>query len=297
MNCLVIYNPAAGNGRAAGLYQTIAHYLQQSTLNCDIRKTEYAGHAIELLRDTQLSDYDAVIASGGDGTLFEVVNGLMQNKAQHKPRVGLIPNGTGNAFMKELDLERHQWQEAIHIIEQGKTRDIDVGVLGSSDKAFYFLNIVGTGFVSTVAQAAIPLKWMGNAAYTVATLLKLMNLRAQSITLQIDGQILEREAVFVEVANSRYTGTTFLMAPQAKVDDGKLDVVLLNKISRMRLLRLFNSIYDGSHIHYPEVEYFQASEVRINCDSAAPVVPDGEIMEVKQHHFKVLPRALSFLWR
>jgi len=114
--------------------------------------------------------------------------------------------------------------------------------------------------------------------------------------LDIDGKTVEREGVFVEVANSSYTGTTFLIAPKARLDDGLLDVVLLKRISRIGLLRLFRTVFDGSHIRHPQVEYLQARSITVTEPVTGPLVPDGEILGSSPARFECLPGAVRFLW-
>ncbi|TQV88121.1 diacylglycerol/lipid kinase family protein [Aliikangiella coralliicola] len=296
MKLLVIYNPQAGNGRAKILLPQVRQYLNEKGLDAELLLTDRPAHAVELVAESDLSRYDGLIASGGDGTLFEVVNGYYQCNSEKKPPIGLIPNGTGNAFMKELQLQKSDWRKAIDIIASNHSRPLDVGRFVSQNQTHHFLNIVGMGFVTDVAQAAIPLKWMGNAAYTVATLQKLINLKAQKMVLEIDGKTIERDGVFVEVANSRYTGTTFLMAPKAELDDGLLDVVLLNNVSRLKLLRLFTSIYDGSHIKYPEIEYLQVKKVKVIEENPGMLIPDGEVMGRTPVEFECLHKDIEFFW-
>jgi YegS/Rv2252/BmrU family lipid kinase len=296
MKILLIYNPHAGNGRARGLLPGIRRTLADKGISAEILMTESCGHAVALAAQTDLSGFDALVASGGDGTLFEVLNGYLQNPGERKPPLGLIPNGTGNAFMKELGLRKLDWRKAIDIIAGNRPRKLDVGRLQAQDQTWHFLNIVGMGFIAQIAQAAVPLKQLGNAAYTAAVLLQLPSLRSQTITLEIDGETIVRHGVFVEVANSRYTGTTFLIAPKARLDDGLLDVVLLKDISRIGLLRLFNSVYDGSHVRDPRVEYFQARSITITEEFPGQLVPDGEIMGRSPARFDCLPGAIEFLW-
>ena len=296
MRILVIYNPRAGNGRASKLFPQVASYCEHAGLTVDFKHTEHPGHAVELVSRTNLTGYDAVVASGGDGTLYEVLNGYYLNKTEYKPPVGLIPNGTGNAFMKEMDLTKDDWRKAIDIIASNRVRMVDVCRYVSDNQQRYFINALGTGFISEVAKLAIPFKWMGNAAYTVATLLKLLVLKSQKTELLIDDERLERESIFVELSNSRFTGTTFLIAPMARIDDGKLDIVLLHKISRFRLIRLFTSIYDGSHVSYPEVEYIQAQKVALKESRPCVLVPDGELLGTTPVSVECLKQDLAFLW-
>jgi diacylglycerol kinase (ATP) len=296
MKVLVIYNPQAGNGRARRLLPAIRRGFVERGIDAEFLLTESSGHATALAQAADLDAYEALIASGGDGTLFEVLNGLMRNPAARKPPLGLVPNGTGNAFMKELGLRKRDWRRAIEIIAANRPRAIDVGRLEADGQSHYFINIVGMGFVAEIAQAAVPLKRLGAAAYTAAVLRMLPSLRAQAITLELDGETLVREAVFVEVANSTYTGTDFLIAPRARLDDGLLDVVLLKRISRLALLRLFRTVYDGSHLRHPQVEYFQARSITVTESRPGRLIPDGEVLGHTPARFECLPGAICFLW-
>ncbi|MGX5200530.1 diacylglycerol/lipid kinase family protein [Aliikangiella sp. IMCC44632] len=300
MKLLIVYNPYAGNGRALKLLPQIRAYLDLVELDYQLVLSEYPKHTLELVSNAALEQYSGVIASGGDGTLFEVLNGYKNNPLVKSGEItlplGLIPNGTGNAFMKELGLKKSDWRKAIDIICSKNTQCLDIGMFSCEQKQHFFINIVGMGFVSQVAQAATPLKWLGNSAYTIATLLKLINLKPQTYELELDGVKQTRQGIFVEVANSRYTGTKFLMAPNASLQDGKLDVVLLNTISRLRLLRLFSSIYDGSHINFPEVETLQVSAIKVIEEKPSHLVADGEILNKTPAHFACLPKAVDFFW-
>jgi len=156
--------------------------------------------------------------------------------------------------------------------------------------------IGGVGFVTEIAEAALPLKWMGNIAYTVATLLKLVSLKSQKFTIELDGELLERDGVLVEIANSTFTGTTFYIAPEAEIDDGYLDVIILNKISRLKILRLFSSIYDGTHINYDEIEYIKAKNIKVTETNPGKLIPDGEIMGSTPITVECLQQDVEFLW-
>ena len=296
MKILVIYNPQAGGGRARRLLPAIRQYLEERAIAAEFLMTQARGHATTLVEHADLGSFDAVVAAGGDGTLFEVLNGLMRNGGTHRPALGLIPNGTGNAFKKELGLGSSDWRRAIDIIAQGKTRAVDVGRLQAQGQTWHFLNIVGMGLIADIAATAARLKWLGNSAYTLAVLLRLPWLKAQRLRLDIDGESVEREGVFVEVANSSYTGSSFLIAPKARLDDGLLDVVLLKRVSRIGLLRLFHTVHDGSHVRHPQVEYLQVRSMTVTEPVPGPLVPDGELLGASPASFECVPGAVRFLW-
>ena len=137
------------------------------------------------------------------------------------------------------------------------------------------------------------MKLVGNLSYTVAVLLQTIALSSYRMTIEIDGETLERENTFCEISNSRYT-SNFLMAPSASIDDGLLDVTLLGKVSRTRLLRCFPKVFTGEHVHFEEVETFQAKTIRVQTDEPKVLTPDGEILGSTPVKVECLHKALEF---
>ena len=149
--------------------------------------------------------------------------------------MGVLPVGTGNAFARDLELDVSRWREAVNIIAARKTRKVDVGKYHSHGQDYYYLNILGLGFVTDVTRIAHKLKLLGNIAYTLGVIYRTVFLSADKMSIEIDGQLFERECTFVEISNTRYT-SNFLMAPKALIDDGFLDVTIAKKLTRRRLL-------------------------------------------------------------
>ena len=295
---LVIYNPQAGHGRAARLLPRMEDLFRAQGLVPDVRLTEQPGHGTALVRDADLAGYDGVVAAGGDGTLFEVVNGFYARPQRPGVPLGVLPLGTGNAFARELDLVDEPWAEAVSIIGGGRTRRIDVGRFTTAgEQVYHFVNIVGLGFAAEATRSARSLKLFGNTAYTLAVLRQVATMKTYRVALRLDGQRVEHESLFIEISNSRYTGTTFLMAPDAELDDGLLDVTVVAPLARRRLLRLFPSIYDGSHVHYPEVTTYRARHVVIEAATPMALSPDGELVGQTPVEIECLPRDLAMFWK
>jgi diacylglycerol kinase (ATP) len=273
---LVIFNPAAGNGRAKRCRPALEQLLDARGIEAEFALTRAPGHARELIHDAPLQRFDAVAAAGGDGTLFEVVNGLKQHPGAGLP-LGVVPVGTGNAFARDLGLCNRNWRQAVDIIKAGQLRVIDLAYFEARGASGHFINVLGSGFVADVAALARRLKALGNFAYTVAIFLRLAALKPRPIELQIDGRRLRRDNLFVEVCNSRYTAD-FLIAPEALLEDGLLDVVLLNRCSRLRLIANFRKVLNGTHLQLPEVEMFKARQVSISSSQASALTPDGEVL-------------------
>jgi diacylglycerol kinase (ATP) len=276
LKLLLIFNPHAAMGRASKLLPRIQAGME-SFAELVTLSTGYPGHARELLSDADLSAFDGIIAAGGDGTLFEVVNGLYQHKRENRLPLGLIPVGTGNAFARDLGLQPGDWARGIDIIRTGRLQSLDVGRVETETETFYFLNIIGLGFPVDAMKTSKKLKMLGKAAYTLAVIREMLRLKSYRLVIEIDGNKIEEDNVFVEVSNTRYTGTSFLIAPAARLDDGLFDVTLLRKLPKLRLLRLFPTIYSGAHVNFEEVTTCTASKVKILIPRNRLLAPDGEL--------------------
>jgi diacylglycerol kinase (ATP) len=288
----MVFNPHAAVGRAGRLLPDLCAALERfATL--EVVQTRGAGDAVERVAQADLSGYDGLIAAGGDGTLFEVLNGLYAHPVERRIPLGLVPVGTGNAFARDLGLRPGDWEKGVGIIRAGRLRRVDVGRVTHEGGAYHFLNIVGAGLPVDAMRAAERLKFLGKSAYSVAALWRAMRLRTYPLRVEIDGELIEQEALFVEISNSRYTGTSFLMAPAAELDDGLLDVTLLRRLSRRRLLRLFPTIYHGRHVEYAEVLTRKARCVRLMAPPGLQLAPDGEFRGCTPATVECLRRDLS----
>jgi len=281
----MIFNPHASFRRAGRLLPVVRDALQRFA-EVDVLLTRCAGDAMEQVAAADLAGYDGLLAAGGDGTLFEVLNGLYRHPPERRPPLGLVPVGTGNAFARDLGLQPGDWEKGVALIEARRQRRVDVGRVAphrpaGSDvpirgQTFHFLNIIGAGLPVDAMRAAEHIKFVGSSAYSIAALWSALRLRTYPLVIEVDGERLEQDALFVEVSNTRYTGTSFLMAPDARLDDGLLDVTLVRRLARWRLLRLFPTIYRGGHVAYPEVTTRQARTITIRAPDGLALAPDGE---------------------
>lgn len=277
MRLFILYNPHAGAGRAKKLLPKVKEAFENRGITPEFYLTSYPSHGTEIIQNLDFSDYDGIVAAGGDGTLFECVNGYFRNTAEHFIPVGVLPVGTGNAFARDLYKDTADWEEAVDVICGGKTRKVDAGSFIMQDKTFYYLNILGLGFVADVTETAYKLKQFGNVAYLLGVLYQTLFLKSHSLKLTIDGTVYTRDNIFVEVSNTRYT-SNFLMAPDAEIDDGYLDVTLLGACSRIKLLKSLPTVFDGTHVDLDIVETFRAKKITIETEPAKILTPDGELI-------------------
>jgi len=276
LRLLIIFNPTAAHGRSLKKLAEIKARLDSLGIRATVKPTKHPGHGSTLVADAVLGEYDGVVAAGGDGTVFEVLNGLYQHPKPERIPLGLIPIGTGNAFARDLGLRPFDWLAAIDLLHKGQTRQVDVGHIQTADSGYYFLNIVSIGFTVEAGLTAKNLKFIGNMAYTLATLWQVLKLKSYPLVMELDGKAIHQDNIFVTVSNSRYTGTHFLIAPGAAMDDGLLDVTLLRKLPRHRLLKLFPTIYHGGHIKQAEISVHKAAHITIKSPRGMLLAPDGE---------------------
>jgi diacylglycerol kinase (ATP) len=296
MKILLVFNPFAGHGRAKKILPQVEYLFNKHQIYFDLALTDYPEHGIEIVKNTDFSLYDGIVAAGGDGTLFEVINGYYKNNSEKRIPIGVLPIGTGNAFARDLELDNTKIEEAIEIISKYKLRKVDVGKFNTHGQDYYFLNIIGAGFVADANKTAQRFKVFGNFSYTIGVLYRMLLLNFTKLKLDIDGKKIELDSTFIEVSNTRYTAN-FLMAPSAEIDDGLLDVTLVKKISRMKLIKSFPKIFTGEHIHIDEIDTFKAKQIIIESDKPKVLTPDGELLGITPVKVDCLKHAIEVFWK
>lgn len=296
MKVLVIYNPHAGGKRAKKLLPGVKREFEAQEIDADFLLTEYRHHGIELVKNLDFSRYDGLVAAGGDGTLFEVINGYYANPSDKRIPIGVLPVGTGNAFARDLDLETNDVKSAVELIALNRPRKVDVGRFVLDGQTYYYLNILGMGFVSDVTVTAHKLKWLGNLSYMIGVLYQILFLKTHELEIELDGQVVKQENIFVEVSNTRYT-SNFYMAPSAEIDDGLLDVTLLKKTGRLKLLKSLPTVFTGEHVNLDIVDTFKASSIKMKTDEPKIITPDGEILTTTPVEIGCLKQAVEVFGR
>lgn len=291
MKVLCVVNPEAGKARGLKVMQEAELLLQQRGVSPDIKISEYHRHALEIAGSIDPGSYQGLVAVGGDGTLFEVINGLLRKHPNTNLSIGQIPVGTGNSFIKDLQI--HSVKDAVEKIAGGRTKKVDLGLFRYPEGAYYFINLLGTGFVADVAHTAGRYKNMGSLSYVIGVIREVIGLQSTAVSLTIDGNVYQRDCIFTEICNSTKTGGNMIMAPQAKIDDGYLDLILANKISRVKLLRIFPRIFKGTHVSDPHVETFRCKEIKIESQHPLRLTPDGEVFGHTPIEVSILPGRIN----
>ncbi len=292
---LAIINPAAGFGKAAKLFGPVVERLRKAGIEFDVAETRHAGHATDLAREGYRKGYRKFIAVGGDGTSFEIVNGLFPAALDEAPpTLGFLPLGTGNSFLRDFTTDGAEY--ALQAIIENRTRPCDVIRLHHTQGVIYYINILSLGFVADVCTLAGKFKLLGAASYGLAVVMQLINFQKRTYRMQIDGTTEENppETALLIFNNSKYTGGNMMLAPNADTADAKIEIVRWSA-DRFDFIRNFPKCYDGSHIHHPLIWTGQASKIDVDFNGPVDIMIDGEVMTVEMQSLEVLPATLKVM--
>jgi diacylglycerol kinase (ATP) len=290
----IIVNPYAGRWKAKVAIPDIERACHEIGLDYELAVTEGPEHGIELAREAALAGFSPVVSAGGDGSISEVVNGLMQAAGDEvSVPFGVIPLGSADDFADMLGLVKDV-TAACRTILAGHTRVVDVGCVNG--RFFDNNSAIGLEPMVTITQAAMK-RVKGTPRYILAALKTILGHRPWHVRLVWDDGEYEGPAALVSVGNTRRTGGAFWMTPRAEPDDGWLDFVFTEKLGRLKLLRLLPTTFDGSHVEQPEVSYARTTRLTIECDPPTPVQADGELFDLSATHveYTVLPSRLRLI--
>ena len=281
-----IYNPAAGNGAGEKTGKQIEKLLQEKQQIFLSHATEQPGHATLLAKAAAEKNADTVIAIGGDGTALETARGLIGTGTA----LGIIPAGTGNDFRKTLGIDKEP-EKALETVLHKPAQPTDAGMINGQA----FLNEIGTGFDVAVLDYANKAKkyCKGLLPYLAGVLCALFRFRPIRASIRIDDQPPEEKDVFViAAANGGIIGGGIVIAPDAKVDDGLLDIVIVDRIKWYKLPLRLIGLLKGNILRFPETHFIRAKEIRFSAPDMRLNV-DGEIVSAQTAEAKVLPGALK----
>ncbi|MEN6479210.1 MAG: diacylglycerol kinase family protein [Anaerolineales bacterium] len=297
MQAWLIYNPVAGHRDVEPELLKAQEYLQAQGWQVRLCRTEGAGHAAQLSREARDAGVQVAVAVGGDGTIGQVVDGLVNSNT----RLGVIPAGTGNVWARMVGIpvwgpsNRNGIVDAARVLVEGVTRRVDVGWVDGR----HFLLWAGLGFDAQVAQEVEPhrevRRTLGNMTYIVAGLAQGLVMRGERTTVIVDGRIYRQRLLMLLVSNAQLYGPLLAMAPEAKLDDGLLDVYLFKGTNTFDTLRHLTSVLTGTQSMDPQIEYYQARHVSVITEHPWPVHVDGDPFGNTPVNIEVIPRSLQVI--
>lgn len=297
---LLIFNPNSDRGRS-GQKAADLRAMVDSLGGADWRGTEYPDHAAEIA--AQAEAYQTVVALGGDGTVHEVINGLMQIPAERRPKLGMVPIGSGNDFAFAAGVPLDNAQEAVRGALTGSSKWVDIGLIkDGSGRSEYFDNSVGMGFDAAINIRSRQITFLyGFVMYLSATLLSIaFSFEAPRLKVKYDGGTLDQNIMMLTVGNGPREGGGFLTTPASKIDDGQLEFLYIQKLSRLKMLQLLPKVMQGTHTTDRDVTIKQTTSLILDSDRALPIHIDGELFapyeaNVRHVEISLLPKAIQIV--
>jgi YegS/Rv2252/BmrU family lipid kinase len=298
---VAILNPHADRGRTAQLAESLRDVLG-SRFELELLETTRRGEAASLAIEVGQRNCEAVIAIGGDGTVHEVANGLMQLPEAGRPALGILPAGSGNDVAYALGVTK-DLRRSTELIERGETRAVDVGnVRARDDESCFCINNIGLLLEGEINWASHRLRWpRGSGLYIRAMLQTLIwRLPTANLKLTVDGKELRRTAAILSIGNGPRSGGKFQLMPDATLDDGQFDYILASPVSRLKLLWKVRHAMAGKRLEGPWIERGRFSNMRIESDNPIVAHVDGEpwlagASDIHTLAVNVMPKALQVL--
>ncbi len=299
----VIVNPIAGSRKCEKDWPHILELLEESPLRFDFQLTEYRMHAVEITQSAILKGYKKLIVVGGDGTLNEVVNGVLSQQIvpSEEISIGMITVGTGNDWGRMFEIP-HDYKKAIEVILREKKFLQDGGMVSyqnkRGEKNRYFINIAGIGFDAAVVEQSNAMKDKGSGgtyAYLKSLVSSLISYKPTHLSIEIDGKKVEQDVFSMSVGICKYNGGGMMRLPDAVPNDGLFDVTVIRKISRSNVIWSLPKLYNGKIGTHPKVSTFSGEKVLVNSRPPIHLETDGELLGTTPLEFSIIPRALRMI--
>ncbi len=297
----IIANPNSGSGTTEEEWGYINNILSKKGISFRSEFTQHPLHATEIVQTAIQEGYRKILVAGGDGTYNEVINGIFDQKAVDTQTITLamLPLGTGNDWVRMMKIPL-DWEEAINLLETGKTILQDVGLVkyteGDQQKERYFVNVTGLGFDAYIAANYLQgKKNLGQYSYFTSILRGLIKYKNQSVEFTVNGQKREEKIFTLAVGIGQFFGAGMKITPNAKSDDGLFDITLIKDVSKLTVIGQLSNLYSGAFIKHPKVETLQCTEISISSKEKVYLQMDGELIGHTPANFAIIKHALRVL--
>jgi diacylglycerol kinase (ATP) len=297
----LILNPMADLGRAWQTANDLRPIAQEFKGELTWSGTVYPTHAIELAKQAAEEGYNIVIALGGDGTIHEVMNGLMQVPENKRPMMGIVPIGSGNDFAYSMGIAEKPAQALANALKGENVQAVDIGLITDENgRTEYFDNTLGIGFdtVVTIRSHKLPIV-KGFLMYLTAVIQTIiLNHNAAKMQIETETKKWEQDVIMLTLCNGPREGGGFMLSPNSKNNDGKMEFLTVTKLSRATMFRLVPEFLKGTHMRFKQVQMGEFKTLTLNSDLPLYIHADGEIYtsfgsNLRKASIQVLPQALK----
>lgn len=290
-----VVNPAAGGGRCGKLAGAALDRVRQLDIDLEVAITSHPGEATKLARRARERGFRNFIAVGGDGTSYEIVNGLFpQTGTGGRAALGFLPLGTGNSFLR--DFTSRGIEHTIEAIKNGARRSCDVIRLREAKGELYFLNLLSLGFPADVGEITTRrFKRWGELGYILGVVRRVARLEHRAFPHRLNGtgEWDRRPCLFLTFSNSKFTGGKMMIAPKAEPSDGQIEYVRWGPVGRLELLWTLPRLFTGTHLEHPLASRASAERIDLELEGPVNVMVDGEILRLECRSLEILPGVLD----
>jgi len=296
----IIINPAAGAGSTHKRWPGICRLLKDAGLSFEHTFTDGIGHAIELSREAANRGFTRLVSVGGDGTANEVANGILYAEESKQTSLGILSTGTGSDFIRTLSIPNDHSNVCAYLSSPcRKTIDIGVAEFHKDGKNYkrYFINAAGVGFDAAAVEATerFPKYFGGTIPYVAGLLRTLIGYRNKQVVMRFGEKTEKARVLSIAIANGRYIGGGMHIAPEAKIDDKLLDIIIIGDIGKLELLKALPMVYKGTHLTHPKVSMEKTTSLAVESSERLQVYADGEMLGEGPASFSIIPAALNII--
>ena len=293
-NILCIINPVSGLKKSLKVYYELKDVIESHGFTSELLKTEYVGHAKKVVSELKLNQFNRILIFGGDGTVNEVVNGLYQSDLCSFFPIGIIPTGSGNSIVHDIDCL--DYNIAIKRALSDNIRLMDVNKAVFDNEVRLSVSVIGWGMFSFGNVLAEKLRFLGTIRYDVASVIKLLEKTLYKASISIDGKTSDISCAFMVGCNSIHTGKGMKIAPSGSFYDEMIDMVVVkDDVSRLQLVTIFKKVYTGEHANLPYVHMSQVKSFSIDALQDSYFNVDGETIKSRKVSVQILPKTIKLL--
>ncbi|WP_412987454.1 diacylglycerol/lipid kinase family protein [Pontimicrobium sp. IMCC45349] len=295
----VIINPTSGNGASKKLWPKIKQELEDNNFEFKFAFTKHPNHSKKLLQKPVNKNIKHIICVGGDGTIHNIVNAILQLKKQSVDNIklGVIPIGTGNDWVKTHGISSKNYKQAIQVILKGNLKQQDIGKItlnNNKNKEVYFNNLAGVGFDGYIVTKVSKYKHLGAVAYLIGTLMGLFSFKNYNATVTINSETKKVKALMILIGICKYSGGGMQLTKSPVYNDGLFDISIAENFKAFDIIKNIIKLFNGKVTNSKKINTYKTTDISVNTEIDQPIQADGELLGFGSFKCSIVKNALRF---